>query len=42
MTVGLWLCVWFVASVQASLHQHQQLEAADQGSFEDFVANYYA
>ena len=32
----------FVTSVQASLQQQQRLEAAEQGSFEDFVARYYA
>ena len=32
----------FVASVEASLRAHQELEAADQGSFEDYVARYYA
>ncbi len=32
----------FVASAQASLLQQQQLEASEQGSFEDYVANYYA
>jgi len=32
----------FVASVQAAISQQAQLEAAEQGSFEDFVAQYYA
>lgn len=32
----------FEASVQSSLAEHQRLEAADQGSFEDYVARYYA
>lgn len=32
----------FEASVRASLSQLEQLEAAEQGSFEDFVAQYYA
>lgn len=32
----------FLASVQASLAEQQRLEAAEQGSFEDFVASYYA
>ncbi len=32
----------FLASVQASLAQQQRLEAMEQGSFEDFVASYYA
>lgn len=32
----------FFASVETSLREHQQLEAQDKGSFEDFVANYYA
>jgi hypothetical protein len=31
-----------VASVEASLSKQQQLEGAEQGSFEDFVASYYA
>jgi glutamate--cysteine ligase len=32
----------FAATAQASLRAQQQLEAAEQGSFEDFVARYYA
>ncbi|MDO9198386.1 glutamate--cysteine ligase [Rhodoferax sp.] len=32
----------FEASVEASLREHEQREAAEQGSFEDFVAQYYA
>ena len=32
----------FLASVQTSLDEQQRLEAAEQGSFEDFVAHYYA
>ena len=32
----------FVASVEASLSQQQQLDGAEQGSFEDFVTRYYA
>ena len=32
----------FSASVAASWQQHQQLEAQEQGRFEDFVARYYA
>ena len=32
----------FEASVQTSLSQQAQLEAAEQGSFEEFVAHYYA
>ncbi len=32
----------FVTSVQVSQQQQQRLEAAEQGSFEDFVARYYA
>jgi len=32
----------FEASVQASLSRQVQLEAAEQGSFEDHVARYYA
>ena len=32
----------FEASVQASFSQQAQLEAAEQGSFDDFVARYYA
>ena len=32
----------FTASVDASLRAQQQLEATEQGSFEDFVARYYA
>ncbi|MES2878866.1 MAG: glutamate--cysteine ligase [Pseudomonadota bacterium] len=32
----------FAASVAASLREQQQLDAAEQGSFEDFVASYYA
>ena len=31
----------FVASVEASLSEQQQLERAEQGSFEDYVARYY-
>lgn len=34
--------VRFTASVDASLSAQQQLEASDQGSFDDFVARYYA
>ena len=32
----------FLASVQTSLAEQQRLEATEQGSFEDFVARYYA
>ena len=32
----------FVASVETSRSELQQIEAAEQGSFEDFVASYYA
>ena len=32
----------FAASVKASWQKQQQLEAQEQGSFEDFVARYYA
>ena len=32
----------FATSVEASLREQQQLDAAPQGSFEDFVAQYYA
>jgi glutamate--cysteine ligase len=32
----------FAASVEASLREQAQLEANDQGSFEDYVARYYA
>lgn len=32
----------FTASVEASVHAQQGLEATEQGSFEDFVAQYYA
>ncbi len=32
----------FAASVEKSLQEQQQLEASDQGSFEDYVARYYA
>lgn len=32
----------FLTSVQASLAEQQRLEATEQGSFEDFVASYYA
>jgi glutamate--cysteine ligase len=32
----------FSASIEASWQKQQQLEAQEQGSFEDFVANYYA
>ena len=32
----------FLASVQTSLLEQQRLEATEQGSFEDFVASYYA
>ena len=32
----------FLASVQTSLDEQQRLEATEQGSFEDFVASYYA
>jgi glutamate--cysteine ligase len=32
----------FSASVEASLREQQQLDAASQGSFDDFVARYYA
>jgi glutamate--cysteine ligase len=32
----------FAASVQASLQEQQRLEAQEQGSFDDFVASYYA
>jgi glutamate--cysteine ligase len=32
----------FTASVETSLRQQRELEATDQGSFEDFVARYYA
>jgi glutamate--cysteine ligase len=32
----------FEASVAASLHEHQRLEAAEQGRFDDYVAHYYA
>lgn len=32
----------FLASVQTSLLEQQRLEAMEQGSFEDFVASYYA
>ncbi len=32
----------FQASVQTSLQDQQQLEAQDQGSFDDYVARYYA
>jgi glutamate--cysteine ligase len=32
----------FAASVEKSLHEQQQLEASDQGNFEDYVAQYYA
>jgi glutamate--cysteine ligase len=32
----------FAASVDTSLREQQQLEATDQGSFESFVARYYA
>jgi glutamate--cysteine ligase len=34
--------VKFAASVDASLQAQQQLDSADQGRFEDFVARYYA
>jgi glutamate--cysteine ligase len=32
----------FVASAETSLREQHKLEAAEQGSFEDFVAAYYA
>ena len=32
----------FAASVEKSLQEQQQLDASDQGSFEDYVARYYA
>ena len=32
----------FLTSVQDSLTQHERIEARDEGSFEDYVANYYA
>ena len=32
----------FAESVEASLREHQRLDATVQGSFEDFVASYYA
>jgi len=32
----------FATSVKDSLQEQQKIDAAEQGSFEDFVAQYYA